>query len=93
MQVIKFHNGKRTQIIEKMTSNSMDFPQIEFCTSDGFKQDVLKRMGLMENSLRLGQFITYEENLELKDINDIWDNATYSLDEFVLTWLSIEGVP
>ena len=90
--MIKFYNGKRTQIIEKLTSDSMDFPQVLFCTSQGFKPNVLTDMGLKENSMKIAQFTTYYENIPLGDIEEIWNNATYSMEEFALTWMSIEGM-
>ena len=90
--MVKFYNGKRTQIIEKLTSDSMDFPQVQFCTSQGFKPKVLTDMGLKESSLKLAQFTTYYENVNLGDIEEIWDNATYSMEEFALTWMLIEGM-
>lgn len=74
-----------------MTSESMDFPQVNFCTSQGFKPKVLTDMGLKETSMKFAQFDTYYANVNLGDIEDVWDNATYSIDEFVLTWLFVEG--
>ena len=75
-----------------MTSESMDFPQVHICTSQGFRPNVLKDMGLKEDSMKFAQFTTYYESVSLGDIQEVWDNATYSTDEFALTWMTIEGI-
>ena len=75
-----------------MPSNNVDLPQIVFCTREGFKKKVLLEMGLKENSFHVAQFRTYQKNKDLKDIKDIWDNATYSQDEFAIAWHTIEGL-
>ena len=92
LQIIKFIDGKRTQIVEKMTSDSMDFPQVLFCTSRGFKTNVLTDIGLKANSMKFAQFSTYYQNIDLGDIEEIWENATYSMEEFALTWIFIDGI-
>ena len=92
LQIVKFINKKRTQIVEKMTSDSMDFPQVQFCTSRGFKTNVLTDIGLKAHSMKFAQFTTYYENIDLGDIEEIWENATYSMEEFALTWMIVEGM-
>ena len=75
-----------------MTSESMDFPQVHICTSQGFRPNVLKDMGLKEDSMKFAQFTTYYESVSLGDIQEVWDNATYSTEEFGLAWMIIEGI-
>ena len=62
-----------------------------FCTSKGFKSPVLRDRGLTEDHLKVAQFITHSEDLNLTDIEKLWDNATYSADEFVVSWTVLEG--
>ena len=51
---------------------TLDFPQIMFCTSQGFKAQVLTDMGLREDSLSFAQFITHQEDFNLTDIETLW---------------------
>ena len=70
---------------------TLDFPQIMFCTSQGFKSQVLTDMGLREDSLGFAQFITHYEDHNLTDIEGLWDNATYPAEEFAVTWTGNKG--
>ena len=69
----------------------MDFPQLMFCTSGGFKSEVLTDAGLRDDSLQFGQFIKYSADRNLTDIRQLWDNATYSAEEFAVTWATLQG--
>ena len=70
---------------------SMDFPQLLFCTTGGFKSEVLIDAGLRDESLKLAQFVTYWADRNLTDIQQLWYNATYSAEEFAVTWIALEG--
>ena len=70
---------------------NMPFPQVMFCTSQGLKAQVLTDMGLREDSLSFAQFITHQEDFNLTDIETLWDNATYSAEEFAVTWITLKG--
>ena len=70
---------------------SMDFPQLIFCTSGGFKSEVLTDAGLRDESLKFAQFVTYWADRNLTDIQQLWYNATYSAEEFAVTWIALEG--
>ena len=71
---------------------TLDFPQVMFCTSQGFKDQVLTDIGLREDSLRFAQFINHYEDRNLPDIEGLWDNATYSAEEFAVTWTVLTGI-
>ena len=89
--MVKYIEGSRTQTIEKKVMDTLDFPQVKFCTSQGFKSQILKDMGLREDSFSFGQFITHYKDFNLTDIEGLWDNATYSAEEFAVTWTVVMG--
>ena len=88
---MKYIEGSRTQTIEKKILETLDFPQVLFCTSQGFKAQTLKDMGLREDSLSFGQFVTHYKDFNLTDIEGLWDNATYPAEDFAVTWTVFLG--
>ena len=69
----------------------MEVPQVVFCTKLPFKNDVLSRMGLTEDFLS-PMWKTYMEDLDIADLNQVWENATYSMNELSIKWMLMHGI-
>ena len=69
----------------------MEVPQVVFCTKLPFKTDVLSRLGLTEDFLS-PMWKTYMEDLNIADLNQVWENATYSMNELSIKWMLIHGM-
>ena len=83
--MIKFYLGKRIQTTDRETVEEIEVPKVVFCTQHSVKTDVLLNMGYEENFLRT-QFHTYMEDFTIPDINEVWENATYSMEELSINW-------
>ena len=88
--MFKFYEEQTIQTTERKFEEELEVPQVVFCTQYPFKADVMKNMGLRQNFL-LVQPYTYLENINITDINDVWENGTYSMDELALGWLVMYG--
>ena len=69
----------------------MEVPQVVFCTKHPFKTDGLPNVGLTENFF-LPSLHTYTENMNITDVNDVWENGTYSMDEVSIGWTVMYGM-
>ena len=68
----------------------MEVPQVVFCTKFPFKTDMMTEMGFREKFLLVKPH-TYLENKNITDLNDVWENGTYSMDELSIGWLVMYG--
>ena len=91
-KVIKYYEGRTTVTQGKIINEHLDFPQVMFCVSSGFKSQVLLDEGLHKDFLSFAQFNTHYEDKILNDIEELWDNATYSSEEFAVTWTVYKGI-
>jgi hypothetical protein len=89
-QVVKFYLGRVAQTVEKISNASLKFPHISFCSSEPFKLKELDRIGVPKS------IFTYESHdhspgESFPELNETWQNATYSKDEFKITWRFFDG--
>ena len=89
-QVVKFIDQNTLQTTERRFVEELEVPQIIFCTKYPFKTDAAKKMGLRDNFL-LAQHYTYLENMNITNVNDVWENGTVSVDELSIGWYLFNG--
>ena len=77
--------GKTSQTKERVASNEMAFPELMVCAQNGYKMDPLANIGLPEDILKI-RSRPLEENFEF-DPESVWDEGTYSIDEFAINWV------
>ena len=90
-QVVKFIDKETVQTTERKFVEELEVPQVVFCTKYPFKTDGLTEMGLTENFL-LPTLHTYMENMNIADVNDVWENGTYLADELSINWMVMYGM-
>ena len=83
-QVDKYIKGKTTQTWEKVPQKLLDFPQMTFCVLYQFKKEALSDMGLPDDFLIAGNPKNSATlgNKSMPNIEEVWENATYSETEF-----------
>ena len=84
LQVNKYIEGKTTQTWEKVPQKHLDFPQMTFCVLYQFKREALLDMGLPDDFLIAGNPKNSATlgNKSMPNIEEVWENATYSETEF-----------
>ena len=92
-KVVKFYEGTTTQTQERVHSNNMEFPQLMICSQIGYKTDVLTEMGQPINILQTIEARNLIESNYDFDAQTVWDNGTYSLNDFAINWMVIKGNP
>ena len=69
----------------------MKFPQLMICSQSGYKINDLTEMKLPKNILNTMQTrLKFENNYDF-DAQNVWDNGTYSSNDFAINWLVIKG--
>ena len=89
--MIKFYEGQTVQTIERETFEEIEVPQVVFCVKLQFKTDVLTKLGLQESFL-YPHSPTYMENVSIPDIKELWENATYNINETAIRWTLLDGL-
>ena len=89
-QVVKFFEEQTIQTTERRFEEELEVPQVVFCTKFPFKTDMMTEMGFREKFLLVKPH-TYLENKNITDLNDVWENGTYSMDELSIGWLVMYG--
>ena len=74
------------QTTERSFEEELEVPQVTFCTKYPFKTDALTKVGLTEFFL-LDAPHTYMENIKITDVDEVWENGTYSMDELSIGWM------
>ena len=90
-KVVKFYEVTTTQTQERVHSIDMEFPQLMICSQIGYKTNVLTEMGQPINILQtlVPRKLT-ESNYDF-DAQSVWDNGSYSLNDFGINWFVIQG--
>ena len=83
--------GQTIQTTGRVTVEELDVPQVVFCTKFPFKTDVLSGMGLRDTVFS-SHFHTYNENVNITDINQVWEKGTYSMNELSIGWTLMYGM-
>ena len=89
--MIKFYEGQTVQTTERETFEEIEVPQVVFCIKLQFKTDVLTKLGLDHNFL-YPYLHLHMENDSIPDMKEVWENATYSINETSITWILIDGM-
>ena len=61
------------------------------CSQIGYKTDVLTEMELSKNVLNTLEPRPFDENIYDFDAQSVWDNGTYSSNDFTINWIVIKG--
>ena len=89
IQITKFVEGRTSQTKERIISNQMEFPELMICAQNGYKTDALADRELPEDFLQIRSRPT-EDNFDF-DPESVWDEGTYSMNEFAISWVFIQG--
>ena len=90
-KVEKFYEEATTQTLERIISKELKFPQIMICLKIGYNIDALTKIGQPMYVLSAkGQDGVMVENDEF-DALSVWDNGTYSSNEFSINWIILHG--
>ena len=90
IQVVKFIEKETVQTTERRLVEELAVPQVVFCTKYPFKTDAVTKMGLKDNFI-LVQPYTYLEDMNITNINNVWENGTVSMDELSIGWYLFNG--
>ena len=94
-QVVKFIDKETVQTTERRFVEELEVPQIVFCAKYPFKTDAVKKMGLsgLRDNFLLAQPWNYGtmENMNITNLNDVWENGTVSMDELSIGWNFYNG--
>ena len=91
-KVEKFYEEATTQTQERIISRDLRFPQLMICLKIGYNIDALTKIGQPVNVLStLGQFGVIVENGYDLDALSVWENGTYSSNDFSISWLIFLG--
>ena len=88
---MKFYEGTTTLTQERITSNDLQFPQIMICSQLGYKTDVVTEMGLPKDILNTLEPHHFDGNNHDFDAQSVWDNVTYSANDFAINWVYVQG--
>ena len=88
---MKFYEGTTTQTQERVHSNNMEFPQLMICSQIGYKIDALTEMRLPKNVLNTFEPRFSRGNNSYFDAQSVWDNGTYSSNDFAINWIVLQG--
>ena len=69
----------------------MEFPQLMICSQTGYKIDTLIEMGLPKNFLFTMEPRHVTQNNRHFNAQSVWDNSTYSSNDFAITWMVLQG--
>ena len=61
------------------------------CSQIGYKTDILTEMELSKNVLNTLEPRPFDENIYDFDAQSVWDNGTYSSNDFTINWIVIKG--
>ena len=87
-ELTKFLEGSITTSLEKVNHKYLPLPLVVLCSSQRYKHDVLSDMGLPKNFLD-DHRATYLPG-QFPDLNETWQKATWSRDDFAIYWQPYE---
>ena len=88
--MIKFHEGLTSVSIGLEHQEELEFPDITFCITSGWKEEALSKMGLSIEFMK-PQMGSPLENQEIDDIDKIWEISTHNWKEFPVKWITDAG--